>query len=253
MGDLRMATHTLRRLLVALLAVLAALAWGCARKDVTPIEDVLRDEELAAEQEPAYRLRPGDQLTIEFAADKALTYQTPVTPSGTVVLPMGGEVPAEGLTTDELARGIAEAMSTYLLDPRASVLIREVHRWSVYVIGEVKGPGRIESTGEITVSAALASAGGIQSWGKPSSVMVVRTTGVDEPLAFKVDVTKILSARDMSQDVLLRENDVVYVPKSVIGQVDNFIDLFITSIAPAQIFYLRGYDMSHLEEAPWRF
>lgn len=248
-----MATHILRRLLVALLALFAALPLGCARKDITPVEDVLRDEALAAAEEPAYRLRPGDELTIEFAADKALTYQAPVTPSGTIVLPMAGEVPAEGLTADELARGIAEAMSGYLLDPTVSVLIRNVHRQAVYVIGEVRAPGRIETVGGITVSAALAEAGGIDPRGKPSSVVVLRTTGVEEPLAFKVDVTKILSARDMSQDVLLRENDLVYVPKSVIGQVDEFIDLFISRIAPAQIFYLRGYDMSHLEEAPWRF
>jgi hypothetical protein len=45
----------------------------------------------------------------------------------------------------------------------------------------------------------------------------------------------------------------VYVPKSVIGQVDEFVDLFMNRIAPAQLFYLRGYDMAHLKDSAWRF
>jgi protein involved in polysaccharide export with SLBB domain len=253
MGDLRMATHVLRRLLVALAAALVVAQLGCAKKDITPIEDVLREEEASAGEAPAYRLRPGDELRIEFASDRALTYDVPVTPSGTIVLPMAGEVAAVGLTTDELAEGIGDAMSAYLLDPRVSVLIKDVHRQPVYVIGEVRSPGRIEAVGGITITAALAEAGGIDPSGKPSSVMVVRTTGVEQPLVFKVDVTKILSARDMSQDVTLRENDVVYVPRSVIGRIDEFVDLFINKIAPAQLFYLRGYDMAHLKGAEWRW
>jgi polysaccharide export outer membrane protein len=121
------------------------------------------------------------------------------------------------------------------------------------VIGEVKDPGRFDSAGRITVSMALAQAGGIKSTGRPSSVMVVRTYGVDEPQAIKVDVTKVLSGRDLSADIELRGNDVVYVPKSVIGKIGEFVDLFFAQIAPAQIFYLRGYDIIHLERAEWRF
>jgi polysaccharide export outer membrane protein len=166
---------------------------------------------------------------------------------------MAGEIRAAGLTVGDLAARVAEEMAPYLFDPRASILIRDLERRYIFVIGEVGRPGRIESWHDMTISAALAEAGGFEPSGKPSSVMVVRTTGVEEPIAFRVDVTKILSARDMSQDVMLRDNDVVYVPKSVIGQVDEFVDLFIESIAPVQLFYLRGYDMAHLRDSSWRF
>lgn len=248
-----MGTYALRRLPVALTAVFVLLQVGCAKKDVTPIEDVLREEEAVARETPAYRLRPGDEIRVDFATDEALDFDAPVTPSGTVTLPMAGEITAAGLTTGELADVIAGEMSAYLLDSRASVLIRSLRPQHVYVIGEVKSPGRIETAGRIAISAALAEAGGILASGRPSSVMVVRTTGVAEPLAFKVDVTKILSARDMAQDVALRDNDVVYVPQSVIGQVDEFVDLFMNKIGPAQLFYLRGYDMANLKGAEWRW
>lgn len=248
-----MASYGVRRLLVALAAALVVMTMGCAKKDITPIDDVLREEEASAQEAPAYRLRPGDLIVVDFAADAELAFETPITPSGTIVLPMAGEIPAGGMTTNELADLVAEAMSPYLQDSTASILIKSVASQFVYVIGEVKNPGRIETSGGMTISAALAEAGGIQSSGRPSSVMVVRTTGVEQPLAFKIDATKILSARDMSQDVALRPNDVVYVPRSVIGKVDEFVDLFLNRIGPAQLFYLRGYDMSHLQDSRWRF
>ncbi|MCK4409771.1 MAG: SLBB domain-containing protein, partial [Candidatus Eisenbacteria sp.] len=114
----------------------------------------------------------------------------------------------------------------------------------VYVLGEVERPGLVVSEGTIRVSMALAAAGGIESTGKPSSVIVVRTTDVPEATAIKVDVSKVLSGRDLSQDLILEPYDVVFVPRSVIGKVDEFVELFFSRIAPAQLFYLRGYDIA---------
>jgi len=248
-----MTSYSLRRLLSALGAALVVLSLGCAKKDITPIEEILREEEAAALEEPAYLLRPGDFLGIDFAADDALDFDAPITPSGTITLPMAGEIPAAGMTVGALAALVTEEMSPYLQDSTASVLIKGLEHRFIFVIGEVKNPGGIETRGGMTVTAALAEAGGVEASGRPSSVMVVRTTGVEQPLAFKVDITKVLSGRDMSQDVMLRDNDVVYVPKSVIGQVDEFVELFFTRIAPLQLSYLRGYDMTHLKDSAWRF
>jgi protein involved in polysaccharide export with SLBB domain len=99
--------------------------------------------------------------------------------------------------------------------------------------------------GVIRVSMALAEAGGILPTGKPSSVMVVRTSGVAEATAIRIDVSKVWSAGDLSQDLTLEPYDVIFVPTSVIGKIDGFVDLFFNRIAPAQLFYLRGYDIAN--------
>ncbi len=98
--------------------------------------------------------------------------------------------------------------------------------------------------GSIRLSMALAQAGGILPSGQPSSVMVIRTTGVAEATAIKIDIAQVLSGRDLSQDLILEPYDVVFVPQSVIGKIDEFVDLFFNKIAPAQLFYLRGYDIA---------
>jgi len=231
-----------------------ALLTGCASR-TEPVGETMPSAGGTAvpAREPGYRLKAGDVVSVSFVSDPGQEFRTPITPEGTLVVPMAGEVVAAGMTVGGLADAITEEMSGLLLDPRASVVLEEVAQQPVFVIGEVEAPRRIEISPGLTVSMALAEAGGLRPTGRPSSVMVVRTYGVPEPTAFKVDITKVLSGRDLTQDVELVGNDVIYVPKSVIGKVGEFVDLFIENIAPAQLFYLRGYDMAHLEGAQWRF
>lgn len=81
--------------------------------------------------------------------------------------------------------------------------------------------------------------------------MVLRTVGVPEPAAFKVDLADVLAGRDVAGDMLLVPNDVVYVPKSVIGKVDEFVHLFFEEIMPAQLSFLYGYQMLHAQDLTW--
>lgn len=222
------------------LAVLTGLLSGCASQE----RGVEASVPSAYPSAPAaYLLGVGDELRIMFPADHSLDYETPVTPSGTVTVPSGKEIVAIGLTTAQLTTSIEEAMEGYLRDPAASVILQMVASKPIFVIGEVKTPGVVDTPWTLSVSMALSEAGGLEPSGKPSSVMVIRHFGVDEPTAFRVDVSKVLSGRDLSQDFVLQAYDVVYVPKSVIGQVDEFVHLFFDQIAPAQLFYLRGYDI----------
>ena len=223
---------------------------GCGGgANVTPSPPVV---ETAGTGAPEYRLRAGDRIHIDFIVDESLSLETPVTPAGTVTLPLAGDIDALGKTVSELAGDISERMTDYLLDGGVSVVLVAVGGQPLFVIGEVTGPGRFDSAGPLTVSQAVASAGGLLPTAASGSVMVVRTEGVEEPTAYRVDLASILSGKDLSQDIELRPNDVVYVPKSLIGSVGGFVKLFFENIIPAQLSYLYGYDMTHLENRAWR-
>jgi protein involved in polysaccharide export with SLBB domain len=230
-------------LLLAVVGATLCCVCGCAGTDGGVAVD-LADYEQPAVDSTEYRLRIGDSVRIMFQADRTLDYDAPVSPAGTIGVPSGGEVAAAGRTAEEVRGDIEVMMAELLLDPRASVVLSSVREQPVYVLGEVKSPGAVSGADVISLSMALAEAGGMLSSGKPSSVMVVRTSGVAEAVAIKVDVSKFLSGRDLSQDLPLEPYDIVFVPKSVIGKVNEFVDLFFTSIAPAQLFYLRGYDIA---------
>ncbi len=224
-------------------AALCCIA-GCAGTDSGGVVDVADFEQPVAES-AAYRVRLGDVLSIMFQADRTLDYSAPISPAGTITVLSGAEIVAVGRTVEEIRVEIEERMTDLLLDPGASVVLEKVAEQPVYVLGEVEKPGLVVGAGVIRVSMALAEAGGILPTGKPSSVMVVRTSGVAEATAIRIDVSKLWSAGDLSQDLILEPYDVVFVPTSVIGKVDGFVDLFFNRIAPAQLFYLRGYDIAN--------
>jgi len=233
-------------LLLALVGAVLCCVGGCAGGSHDAVVDVA-DYERADEGESVYRLRVGDVLAISFPADRDLDYTTPVSPVGTVSVPSGGEVVVAGKTIDEARAAIESRMSELLREPRAMLTLDKVGQQPVYVLGEVGKPGPVMAAGPITVTMALAGAGGMEPSGKPSSVMVIRSTGVPEAVAIKVDVGKVLSGGDLSYDLPLQAYDIVYVPKSAIGKVNEFVDLFFHEIAPAQLFYLRGYDILNRE------
>jgi len=224
----------------------AAALGGCAGSRAG--DRPLRAAEAPPRETGEYRLRVGDTIRVKFTDEEDLSYLTQVTPRGSITVPFGGEITARGLTTAELAAAVSQSVSEYIRNPTVSILVNSLAKQPIYVIGEVGRPGAIESVNELTVTSALAAAGGVLSTGKPSSVMVVRTEDVPEPVAYRVDVKDVLSGRDLSEDMALLPNDVVYVPKSFIGNVGEFVDLFFANIAPAQLFYLRGYDMIHLDD-----
>jgi polysaccharide export outer membrane protein len=237
---------TARARLVLVGVAVCLVAGGCASTggDV-PETDVFEPvQEPVALKPPVYRLQIGDELRVVFLTDDALSYDAPITPSGTVTLPMSGEIVASGKTVTELGAEIEEYMGEYLLDPTASVAIRSIAKQWVYVIGEVKHPGRFELDAGMTVTGALSQAGGLLSSGKPSSVMLVRTVGVEEPTAFRVNMDDIFTGSDFSSDMSVVRNDVVYVPKSFIGKVDEFVYLFFDQTLPVMQFWLYGYEIA---------
>jgi len=225
--------------------ILATLS-GCGGPHAGTAE-LVSGEETAPLEPRAYRLRAGDVVIVSFVTAPELSQKTPITPGGTVTVPMAGDVPAAGLTAAELAESIEARMAPYLRDAAVSVTIDGLAQQPVYVLGEVRSPGAVRTAAELTVTRALSEAGGLLPSGKPSSVMIVRTHGVTEPTALRVDVTDVLSGRDLMEDVALQPNDVVYVPKSIIGKVGGFVETFFSQIAPAQLFYLRGYNMLNID------
>ena len=223
------------------------VAGGCASKgggDVPETDIVTPVQEPVALKPPVYRLQVGDEIRVVFLTDDALSYDTPVTPSGTVSVPMSGEIVAAGKTVSEFGAEIEAYMGEYLLDPTASVAIRSIARQWVYVIGEVKRAGRFELDAGMTVTGALSQAGGLLPSGKPSSVMLVRTVGVEEPTAYRVNMDDIFTAADFSGDMTVVRNDVDYVPKSFIGKIDEFVYLFFDQTLPLMQFWLYGYEIA---------
>lgn len=108
---------------------------------------------------PAYRLGSGDQLRIILFGEEDLSGEFFVDGSGTVSMPLIGELDAAGKTLQEFRTELeARLRDGYLTDPRVSAEVLNYRPF--YILGEVEESGEYPYTDGLTVMNAVARAGG---------------------------------------------------------------------------------------------
>jgi polysaccharide export outer membrane protein len=109
----------------------------------------------------SYRLGIDDRIQISVNGRPELTQQVAVGPAGTVMAPLAGEIPAEGLTTSELAEALTDRLARdFLVDPKVDVQVVEYRSQWVLVSGAVLVPGRVALRGRLELKQVIADAGG---------------------------------------------------------------------------------------------
>jgi polysaccharide biosynthesis/export protein len=194
-------------------------ATGCVETHVsvsrgTPLRQFLMLSERAPQQD--YRLLPGDQLTARFYYNPQLDEDVQVRPDGNISLSLIGELSAAGKTTRELSAEITQGFAKYFTKPTAIVIVREFNGYRVFTSGQLRNPGQLNLlTGARTVLESLAASGGVTDEGTLTHVMLVRKLPTQaEPMICELDLADALSGEDLSQDVALMPNDLIYVPRS---------------------------------------
>ncbi len=153
-----------------------------------------------------------------------------ITPEGTISLPAIGSVRAQGLSLRELQVELNERYRQEVEGIEVvPVLAQRAPRY-IYVLGEVRSPGRFELNGPTTAIQAIAMAG---SWnvGAHLRQIVVFRRGEDwRLLATMIDLEQALCGNQPcpAGEIWLADSDVVIVPKSPILKAADFIDLVFT-------------------------
>jgi protein involved in polysaccharide export with SLBB domain len=93
----------------------------------------------------------------------------------------------------------------------------------------------IDAVGNITALRAILAAGGFKNTGEVSSVVVLREQPGSAPLFMVVNLEASLGNDPDAADVALEPYDVVFVPKTRIAQVDQFIDQYIRQLIPISL------------------
>jgi protein involved in polysaccharide export with SLBB domain len=75
----------------------------------------------------------------------------------------------------------------------------------------------------MTVTQALAVAGGLSDAGKSSQVILFRRFSAELFEVKEIDVKKMLESHDLSEDPILRPGDTILVPKSLLSKLKPFI------------------------------
>ena len=181
---------------------------------------------------PKYVIHPGDELEIKFFYNKELNEDVVVRPDGRISLQLVHDVMAAGLFPSELVKVLTEKYDSYLSNPELTVIVKKFEAQKVYVDGEVQKPGVVKIDGYLNVLQAIAMAGGMKDTAIEDEILVIRHSGLAKPSVLKVDMEKVLEGSDTSQNITLQAYDIVYVPKSVIANVNTWVDLYIRKNIP---------------------
>jgi polysaccharide biosynthesis/export protein len=158
-----------------------------------------------------YQIGPDDVLTITFWREKDLSTEVVVRPDGKISLPLLNEMPAAGLTPEQLRKQIMEAANKFIEDPTASVVVKAVNSRKVFITGQVLKPGMYSLPADMTVLQLISIAGGLQEYADQENISIVRMEN-DKQTAYRFNYQDVLKRRNLKQNIELKPGDTVVVP-----------------------------------------
>lgn len=225
-----------RRLAVGAFAVAATVllaACGPAVKQPTSIAEA---KTIAAETTAhGYRLGPGDSIDVRFFYAPDLNTSVVVRPDGRISLPLVDELPVAGRTVADVTAELRERYAGELRRPEVSLIVKSFTSHRYFVGGEVEAPTSFEAAGAVTVLQSLAEAGGLKPTARTDEVAVIRRLPERDAVVIPVNLELALDGSDTSQDIVLQPQDVVYVPRSDVAEVNRIVDQYIRQNIPISV------------------
>jgi len=200
---------------------------------------------------PEYRLVPGDVLRFNFGPPPGFTgdviREGKVRTDGRVSVFPVGEVIAAGRTVRELQTAIVELMSAEFRFPRVTIEVFEPAGNRVHVLGRVKIPGSYPALPFMTVSQAIASANGFEDDASRNAVLVFHRDGASTVRVERIELDRAFKRADLDGDPVLSRFDIVYVPRSGIGNLEVFTRQFFGATGVTLQSAIAGWELFNLD------
>ena len=166
------------------------------------------------------------QIVVQGQPDFSGTYA--IGPDGAIQYGYVGDVVADGLTKDELASLIADRLKKFVRVPSVRVTIVGFNSKAIYILGRVSRPGKYAMRGDsIKIRDAVIAAGLVIHHAKLRKVHIVKSDP-SNPTYRVVDLQKVLYKGKMKENVDLVNGDIVVVPTTVWGGINDFLSEIIS-------------------------
>lgn len=194
-------------LAVVLLGLLSSAAWG---KD--------------------YLVGDGDVLLISVWGVPELTVEVTVRPDGKITLPAAGDVVASGLAPAALSARLTEVLSQFVKQPVVTVSVSQITNNRVYVSGGGSGPAVVPLAGRTTLLKLLCRLENL------ANADLRRAYILRDGQRVEADFYRLFIKGDISQDVTLQPEDVLFLPTQELNKV------YVTGavLEPKYIFFREG-------------
>ena len=183
-----------------------------------------------------YRLGPEDIISVEvFNQERYSRKGITVPPSGRVSLSLiPGGVFVNGKTVDEVAEMIKKKYDEYIIEPQVTVSLDKASSYRYSVMGDVLQPGIRLMNHRMTVTEAIAEAGGVLGTGDKSRVIVLRRQADGMLATIPVNVSAIYKGKTPDTTYLV-PGDQIVVPGNKLKKIQQILG-FANVLSFARVF-----------------
>src|ERR1700730_15216460 len=181
-------------------------------------------EQQFAERNSRYKIGAGDSFEISFELTPEFNQPAvTVQPDGFITLRGIGDLKVDGQTVPELKETLKTAYGRILNDPIISVVLKDFEKPYFMADGQVGRPGKYDLRGSVTLTQAIAMAGGFTDTAKHSQVLLFRRVS-DQWMQAKIfNVKKMEKTGKLFEDPYLHPGDMLFVPKNAFSKFSRFI------------------------------
>jgi len=196
---------------------------------------------------PEYKIGPRDVLEITlWEGSEGTKEEITVRPGGKISVSFLEDLSIYGFTASQVDGLITEKLKKYLKNPRVDVLVKEYESKSATLLGAIAyyqtgaRRGLYKLTGKITLLQLISKAGGLSQDANLSEIRIRRKNGH----AFTLDIYKAIFQGDVSQDIIIDDGDLVFIP--TISDETNRVYIFGEVNAPG-LYTFTGTDIPLLD------
>lgn len=162
-----------------------------------------------------YVLGAGDVIKVTVFQSPELSLEARIPESGVVSYPLLGDVGLGGLTISQAEKRLSQGLlaGKFLKQPQVSILVTQLRGSQASVLGHAVRPGRYSlELVNTRLSDLMALAGGVAPDG--SDLLAVVGTREGKPFRTQIDFRTLFRGGESSQDIIIQNNDVVYVDRA---------------------------------------
>ena len=190
-----------------------------------------RLQELAADEEPVYRMNAGDTILINVYGHADLGMTTKIGPDGTIGFAFIGQMKLSGLTIGEGAEKIREGIAPYVKNPVVSITVMDIQSETATIAGACFKPGVFGISNSTRLADLYAMAG--SSAVRLFNGVHVDVADLEHSIVFRkgeilpVDFREAIQRGDPLHNIRIRKGDYVFIAQrleasvTVCGEVAN--------------------------------
>jgi polysaccharide biosynthesis/export protein len=155
----------------------------------------------------------GDVVGINVWENKDLTTDATIRPDGTITMPLVGDLKALGETPTTLKQQIKTRLQEFVKLTEVTVAVKGWKSYKFTIQGEVSRQGVFSSEGFVTVSDALAIAGGLSRFARRNAIKVFRVDPKTKKVRqIPIGYDDLTSGKRLDMNIWILAGDTISVP-----------------------------------------